>query len=118
MRPPRNPFGAEPEHVWCYFFERAELARQRSDWPEILGLESDVRSLGYAPEDPLEWLPFIEANARAGDVERAASLSRQVVNELPRARKGVCAVWQRAAESPPGYAGRAPEMLEEFACTP
>jgi hypothetical protein len=116
--PERNPFGIEPHHTWCYFYEQAELSRQRSDWQQVLRLEEQAHTLGYAPEDPMEWLPFIEARARAGDMQQAQSLSRQVAKSLPRARKGLCALWERVAGSVPGPTGGASDMLEELGCTP
>jgi hypothetical protein len=118
LRPLRDPFGMEPQHGWCYFYEQADLARQRSDWQRILELGVEAHFLGYAPEDPLEWLPFIEARIHSGELDEATSLSRDAVKAAPRARKGVCAVWQRAVSDAPGYAGRLTEMLDEFECTP
>ena len=32
VRPPAAVFGPEPEHGWCYFFQKADLARQSQDW--------------------------------------------------------------------------------------
>src|SRR5689334_22599919 len=29
--PPRIIFGSEPEHTWCYYYQKAELARQYED---------------------------------------------------------------------------------------
>ncbi len=36
--PPVDLFGPEPEHTWCYFFEKAELARQAKDWVMVAAL--------------------------------------------------------------------------------
>ena len=36
--PPASLFDPEPEHDWCYYFEKAELARQRGDWQEVTRL--------------------------------------------------------------------------------
>ena len=36
--PPAQPpylLGPEPEHDWCYYFEKAELARQQADWQQV-----------------------------------------------------------------------------------
>ena len=30
--PPAAIFGAEPEHGWCYYYQKASLARQNGDW--------------------------------------------------------------------------------------
>ena len=35
MAVPSRYFGPEPARDWCYYFERAELARQYGDWEEV-----------------------------------------------------------------------------------
>ncbi|MGE5251244.1 MAG: hypothetical protein ACM3QS_13645 [Bacteroidota bacterium] len=116
--PPAPPFDREPAHTWCFYYEKSELARQKGDWEQILHLEEEARSLGYVPEEALEWLPFIEAHARLGDIQSAARLSREAIKAQARARKGVCAVWERVQQAAPSQSTAASEMLEEFECTP
>src|SRR5215207_385308 len=72
------PFLSEPEHTWCYYFAKAELAYQHGDWNQVVDLMNEASSLGYEPEDPFEWLAFIEAQAFTGNVERAGNLSNDV----------------------------------------
>lgn len=62
--PPSLIFGSEPAHGWCYYYQRASLARQQQDWDSILLLADKVESLRLKPSDPIEWLPFLEAYAR------------------------------------------------------
>jgi hypothetical protein len=59
---PGNLFGPEPEHEWCYYYERADLARQQKDWEEVVRLGKEASEAGYAPADPLEWIPFLQAH--------------------------------------------------------
>ncbi|MBI5295536.1 MAG: hypothetical protein HY869_08680 [Chloroflexi bacterium] len=112
------PFGAEPEHAWCYFYEKAELARQVGDWQKILDLGMQARSLGYQPEDVFEWLPFIEAQARVGDVDEALALSRDSIRQVGRVRKGVCHVWERVQAQVPERSASSSQALNEFGCIP
>jgi hypothetical protein len=120
--PPLNltnpPFSAEPEHTWCYFYDKAELARQMGDWAAIVKLAKDAKALGYQPSDPLEWLPFIEAYARSGNLNEAASLSREAIHDATRIRKGVCNVWKRVQAEAPQGGGSSSAMLAEFGCIP
>ena len=109
---PAPPFSAEPGHGWCYFYEKADLARQVGDWQAIVQLATKAKSLGYQPEDPMEWLPFIEAYARSGDTEQAILLSHDAVQQAARVRKGVCGVWRRVQSDVP----QASQMLNEFGC--
>ena len=112
---PIPPFSAEPEHAWCYYYEKAELARHLQDWQTVADLGRAAQAAGYAPEDAVEWLPFIEGYAQTGDAALAAGLSREAFEAAPRVRKGLCQVWSRLAAD--GIAS-APQMLGEFGCTP
>ena len=92
---PRISFLPEPEHTWCYYFAKAELAYQQRDWEQVIEIIEKAMSLGYAPEDPLEWLSYIEAKAVTGNVEAAQVVSTHVLEQDGRVRKGVCALWER-----------------------
>ena len=73
--PPEDIFGIEPEHGWCYFYQKASLAQQQQDWKEIIRLEAQAKVLDLLPNDTVEWLPFLEANAMTGNFERVEELS-------------------------------------------
>jgi hypothetical protein len=88
-------FFAEPKYEWCYYFAKAELAQQLGDYQKVVALGNAARSSGYAPEDPNEWLLFIEAYAVTGDLETAQKLSLNVLKEDASYRRGLCAVWER-----------------------
>ena len=49
--PPPMLFGPEPPHTWCYYFQKADLARQRGDWDEVARLGDEARELGFAALD-------------------------------------------------------------------
>jgi hypothetical protein len=95
--PPSLPpvLGAEPPHGWCYFYEKAELARQTGDWAAVVRLGNQAFKLGLAPEEPYEWLPFIEADARTGQVDEAERLSLKLSKENPILNPGLCEIWGR-----------------------
>jgi hypothetical protein len=92
-------FLSEPDHTWCYYFARAELAYQQRDWDQVIELIRTARSLGYAPEDPLEWLTYIEAQALAGDIEEAYSISADMLEQDNGTRRGLCVLWERVQRS-------------------
>ena len=95
--PPRDIFGTEPEHDWCYFYEKADLARQLEDWQQVLDLENQAEQLGKKPNSPFELLPFIEAHAFLGQWEEAFELSRDAFRRMPQTRTQLCTNWQRFA---------------------
>lgn len=92
---PQLPFVPEPPHTWCYYFTKAELARQQGNWQSVVDLYAQVTSLGYEPSDPLEWLVFIEAQAMTGDLAAAQELSDTAIESSARVRPGLCQVWKR-----------------------
>jgi hypothetical protein len=114
---PNPPFGGEPSHTWCYFYERAELARQERDWSSIMRLSADASKKGFGPQDPFEWLPFIEADARAGNMPAAEQISLKAWNDDPRLHRGLCALWQRLqSDGPDDAQGVSVRLIGEFGC--
>ena len=77
--PPLIIFGPEPEHTWCYFYQKATLALQRGDFDEILSLGEEAASKNLMPEDLIEWMPFLQAFAQQGEVERLKELAPSIV---------------------------------------
>ena len=97
--------GAEPQHGWCYFFEKADLARQLEDWAEVTRLGDQAQAAGFQPDtpganSPYEWLPFIEGLGRSGRWQEAADLTRQADVVDPAYRAMLCEVWVN------GFAGQ------------
>jgi hypothetical protein len=115
--PPSLPplLGAEPQNDWCYFYEKAELARQVEDWAEVARLGKQAFGLGLAPQEAYEWLPFIEAEARRGDVDEARKLSVKVSKENPVLNPGLCEIWDRVRAED---AGKADAALSQLKCQP
>ena len=59
----------------CYYYQKASFARQLRDWEQIRELEIQAEEKGYSAGDPVELLPFLEANAMLGNESRVVSLS-------------------------------------------
>jgi hypothetical protein len=114
---PNPPFQGEPAHTWCYFYEKAELARQLADWSSIVQLGSQAARQGFSPQDPFEWLPFMEAYARTGDLVAAEAMTRKVWAEAPKTHRGLCLLWDRVKGAGPGVArDLATKLTGEFSC--
>lgn len=107
-QPPQELFGAESPHRWCYYYQKAELARQVEDWAAIRELALNSLGAGLKPETSVELLPFIEGYARLGLYEDAYQLTRQAHDESVSLRPPLCAIWQRTLDQlrrqslPPG----------------
>jgi hypothetical protein len=85
--PPLVVFGQEPEHNWCYFYQKASLARQRQAWDEILALSDEVLNNDLKSGDLIEWMPFLQAYAQVGDIERLQVLAPDIVSDPVVARQ-------------------------------
>ena len=82
-RPPARIFGAEPPRCWCYYFEKADLARQMLDWQQVAQLGDEARQLGFRPSDSSEWLPFIEGYVQVGRYQDAEEVVSQALSVDP-----------------------------------
>jgi hypothetical protein len=75
---PLEVFGREPEHGWCYYYQKISLARQAEDWEAALEFAGEIERLGLTAADRSEWLPVIETYLNAGELENAARLSDSI----------------------------------------
>lgn len=73
--PPEIVFGPEPSHGWCYYYQKADLARQRGDWNTVIKIGNEAFEEGFAPADTIEWMPFLQAYAQTRNVERLKELA-------------------------------------------
>lgn len=87
-------FGLEPDHDWCYYFQKADLARQYFNWQEVVRLGDEAKKQGHSPNNPQEWLPFIEGYAMAGRWDDAIEITLHVrqVNRFLSPR--ICRFWE------------------------
>jgi hypothetical protein len=88
-------FGTPPAATWCEYFERADLARQQEDWETVAALGEVAFDLADRPNDASEWLPFIEAYARQGRVDRARELTDDSLERNQAVRPMLCNTWRR-----------------------
>ena len=96
--PDEKIFGSEPEHGWCYFYEKADLARQYSNWGAITELGDQVLELGYQPGDTYEWIPFIEGYVHEQKWETAIFLTHNTSVIDSYYRPALCAAWTRSLD--------------------
>jgi hypothetical protein len=115
--PPAAIFGAEPAHGWCYYYQKAALARQRGNWEEIVRLGSEAHAQDLRPYDWIEWLPFVQAYAYTGYFEEMKELT-PIVRAIPYLNRQACQIaqedpYQAAELYPIGYQ----ELINEFCLT-
>jgi hypothetical protein len=111
---PHPPFIKEPPHGWCFYYEKAELARQTGDWRNIVALGLEANQKGLAPQDAFEWLPFIEADARTGAWESAGTIAQQALHNDQKIQRGLCLVLERVKADDPN--APVSSLLQKFGC--
>ena len=109
-------FGPEPKRKWCYFFEKADLARQQKDWQAVITLYKQAQKHGFAPEYGAEYIPFIEAYAQTGDWQKAYELTRAAQKVNAGLKKMLCANWSRLSEIPSAHIEVVKQAQQSLSC--
>ena len=104
--PPADLFGKEPEHDWCYLYEKADLASQMGEWKQVVDLGAQAKQQGLVPavspaNNPYEWLPFIEGYAMSGDWANAQDLTTLNAKIDKKYRPMLCDLWNRINSNAP-----------------
>jgi hypothetical protein len=81
VTPPALLFGAEPKRAWCFYFERASLASQNGWWSEVAAIQVEAGKLGLHPNDQIEWMPFLQAQAYLGDLQQVKEIATRINTE-------------------------------------
>ena len=102
--PPEMIFGVEPERDWCYYFESADLARQRGDWKQVVELGDLAFSRGLTPGDRSELIIFIESYFQTGDWNRSLNMIKETYSLQPNLHIKLCSILDQFIE------GEAPDQ--------
>ncbi len=112
----------EPPHNWCYYFEKADLARQLGDWNQVVALGEVAFKLDDYPNDPVERFVFIEGYAHTSDWGKAVELSH---NSYKVSKNYVgpllCILWERIGretEGTPEQNVALNEVQSKLGCSP
>lgn len=84
----------QPEN-WCYYFELADLARQREDWSRVAELGDIAFTLDDSPNHASERIPFIEGYAHIGRWGRAEELTFEALMINQFMGPMLCETWER-----------------------
>lgn len=114
---PPNFFGKEKSKNWCYYFQKAELARQEKNWREIVNFLHQAELAGFYAENSSEYMVFVEALINLDEIERAREIliNHTIENGIPS--DGVCYTITRILED--GDSDKRPaidEFLKEIEC--
>ena len=100
-RPPLAVFKDDPKTTWCYFFQKAEVARQIGDWEQVAAIAGEAAKGKFYPQDLSENLPFIEAYGRLGRWDEFERSFYSVSNSVPALNPALCGILSRAKDTIP-----------------
>jgi hypothetical protein len=106
--PPSAVFGREPDHGWCYNFEKVELAIQGGDLETALSLAGESLAAGLSPRDPVEWMPFLLTYMFDNNLEMVTKIARNIKKD-EILEKQVCDVF---VEHHRRNSNLSPEMID------
>lgn len=116
MPPDPDIFGPEPVHNWCYFFQKADLARQTKDWNRIITLHKQAQQANLTPGFGAEYIPFIEAYAQTGDWQKAKDLTLTAHKQNRDLKKMLCANWSRLSGIPSPDTNVIEDVRQSLSC--
>lgn len=115
---PEQFYNPELPHGWCYYFEKAELARQLGDWEGVIKLGRQARARDGLPNDPMERFVFIEAYAHTGDWPNARTTTKEAYKISPEyTRAPLCRLWARI-EREVGSSAEVTGAMADLGCDP
>ena len=122
VMPPPSYFSPEIPRGFCYYFEQADLARQRGDWPLIVKLGNIAFGLNDYPHDPVERFVFIEGYAHEDNWSEAKELSLESYKVSPSyVGPLLCKLLARINRDVPYSNGKQSSLNEldtKFSCLP
>ncbi|BCY16261.1 hypothetical protein hrd7_01100 [Leptolinea sp. HRD-7] len=92
---PAGIFGPEPEHEWCYYYQKADLAAQFEEWDTVVDLGNEAASKSFTPAVGMEYEPFIIGYACHGDWKTAYELTLKAAALTDNMEKSLCGDWAR-----------------------
>lgn len=83
------------EENWCYYFQKADLARQFGEFEMIAALGDKALDGGFRPREASEWLPFLEGYSWLEQWDRADLILGEISTLNPDYQNGVCYTLRR-----------------------
>lgn len=98
---PSDIYGKQNTQTWCYYFQKADLARQFGEWDEVVRLWNEAKSVGERADNGFEYIPFIEGLGHTGDWEQVRELTKFSKRITAGLEPSLCSAMDRLAENAP-----------------
>jgi len=92
---PESIYGKQNTDTWCYYFEKADLARQYQQWDEVARLWKEAQSKGEQSDNGFEYIPFIEGYGHIEDWEQVKILTRSAKKITAGLEPSLCTALDR-----------------------
>jgi hypothetical protein len=86
-------YGEENPDHWCYYYEKADLARQQKDWDGVVGWFEEGFAKNYTPYNQFEWLPLLEAYIRTDNMDQVVETVNHIYDFNYEANDAFCKLW-------------------------
>jgi len=103
---PESIYGKISTNTWCYYFEKADLARQYEEWDEVVRLWNEAQSNSQRADNGFEYIPFIEGFGHLEDWEQVKDLTRFSYKVTAGLEPSLCTALDRLAETAPASQAR------------
>jgi hypothetical protein len=113
--PPPGIFGPEPGQNWCFYYQKAELARQRGDWQAAASLGDESLALDLKANDRSEYLPFLEGYVVTGQMEKARQVASWIRADVPT-RRSVCSMLTGIPADDTALSGDVRQTIDQILC--
>jgi len=81
ISPRSDIFGTEPDHGWCYYYQKTAAAVQFEQWELAAQFADEALANGLRPNDPAEWMPLYMAYANTGNTEQINEVAASLRSE-------------------------------------
>lgn len=97
---------------WCYYFEKADLARQLQNWQEVAEIADQVLTGFEKPTDPIERLVYIEGYAHMENWQRALELTDTTLSVTGAMQPPLCKLWLRIKTQTPDSVSKSETLTQ------
>jgi hypothetical protein len=103
---PESIYGKQNNQTWCYYFEKADLARQYKQWDEIARLWDESQAIGERADNGFEYIPFIEGYGHLEDWDYVKTQTKFADKITAGLEPSLCSALDRLAANAPASAQR------------
>ncbi len=98
---PEDIYGRQNTTSWCYYFQKADLARQYEQWDQVVRLWEAAQFAGERADNGFEYIPFIEGFGHTEDWEQVMMLTKFAKRITAGLEPSLCSALDRLAVRAP-----------------